>query len=526
MLFTSILLFVNYQLQQADIPIRFFNDHKAATFFCLLFISIIVNKVFQSYLIRLTNQITFHFEASVINKLRNANYESFQRVGLNKIYSVFNDTRTLGRIPEALLNAINSFVIFVCGITYLFWVSIPGALGIIILMAILGAVYVARNSAIEKDLNIVRDLQDEFHKYLKDFLLGFREIKLSSARVGNIVRRLNQNRMLGKNLSTKTSTKYLENELIGSYGWYIVLGSVLFIIPSYVHFTAAQISSYVVTILYLIGPAAGIIGAYSFFTGSKITIERVVAVEKELQRDVKEEASATGDSKLNHEPFSAIAFENVAYEYYEEGLNRTFNLGPINVEFKKGELVFLTGGNGSGKTTFVNLLTGIFQPQSGSLVYNCHPVGAGDTISYRNKFGAIFSDPYLFSTNYDDYDLSLRQEELQEYLKIMRLEKMHIGNNKQIIGKLSKGQSKRLALIYNLLENRPILVLDEWAAEQDPEFKAYFYRGLLPFLQQKGITLIVVTHDEEFFGCADRVIKFDTGKILRDEAIKEKVLAF
>jgi putative ATP-binding cassette transporter len=80
----------------------------------------------------------------------------------------------------------------------------------------------------------------------------------------------------------------------------------------------------------------------------------------------------------------------------------------------------------------------------------------------------------------------------------------------------SKGQSKRMSLIFALLEKRPIIVLDEWAADQDPHFRKYFYEELIPKLQEMGKTIIAVTHDDAYFHTANRIIKFDYGKVVRD----------
>ena len=81
---------------------------------------------------------------------------------------------------------------------------------------------------------------------------------------------------------------------------------------------------------------------------------------------------------------------------------------------------------------------------------------------------------------------------------------------------LSQGQRKRLALLSAYLENRPIYLFDEWAADQDPQFKEVFYRELLPGLQRRGKTVFVITHDDHYFHLADRILKLDYGKIESD----------
>jgi len=81
---------------------------------------------------------------------------------------------------------------------------------------------------------------------------------------------------------------------------------------------------------------------------------------------------------------------------------------------------------------------------------------------------------------------------------------------------LSTGQRKRLALLVTLLEDRPIIVLDEWAAEQDPEFRQFFYEELLAELKSRNKTIIAISHDDKYFRCADRVIRLEFGRIVSD----------
>ncbi len=79
---------------------------------------------------------------------------------------------------------------------------------------------------------------------------------------------------------------------------------------------------------------------------------------------------------------------------------------------------------------------------------------------------------------------------------------------------LSTGQRKRLALIQAMMEDKPIYVFDEWAAEQDPQFRRYFYETLLPEFKAQGKTVIAVTHDDRWFHVADRVLKMEYGQIV------------
>ena len=83
---------------------------------------------------------------------------------------------------------------------------------------------------------------------------------------------------------------------------------------------------------------------------------------------------------------------------------------------------------------------------------------------------------------------------------------------------LSTGQKKRLALIISLLEERPVYVFDEWAADQDPAFRRFFYETLLPEMKARGRTIIAATHDDRYFHVGDRVVKMEVGQIVSESA--------
>src|SRR5262245_43526023 len=90
---------------------------------------------------------------------------------------------------------------------------------------------------------------------------------------------------------------------------------------------------------------------------------------------------------------------------------------------------------------------------------------------------------------------------------------------------LSSGQRKRLALVVSLLEKRPILLLDEWAADQDPEFRRKFYYDLLPELNRAGVTVVAVTHDDRYLdglGVPARRLRMDEGRFVEGQVVENE----
>jgi putative ATP-binding cassette transporter len=191
-----------------------------------------------------------------------------------------------------------------------------------------------------------------------------------------------------------------------------------------------------------------------------------------------------------------------------------FTLGPLSLTVETGELLFIIGGNGSGKSTFVKLLTGLYQPDSGTVRLNGEIIGPGTQDWYRQHFAAIFSDFYLFKRLLG-LDPRLIEGQAEAWLKTLRMDhKVSIANGEYSTVKLSQGQRKRLALVTAMLEDRPFYVFDEWAADQDPQYKEIFYGELLPALRARGKGVVVVTHDDRYFRLGDRVLKLEEGRIV------------
>jgi len=181
-------------------------------------------------------------------------------------------------------------------------------------------------------------------------------------------------------------------------------------------------------------------------------------------------------------------------------------------------MVFIIGGNGSGKTTFVKLLTGLYAPENGAIYLNDEPIGPDNKEAYRRHFSAVFSDFYLFETMLGLVDNELDQRG-SEYLQRLKLaHKVQIEKGKLSTTNLSQGQRKRLALLTAFLEDRPIYIFDEWAADQDPYFKDFFYMNLLPDLTAKHKTVFVITHDDRYYHLAERIITLENGQVISDTA--------
>jgi len=222
-------------------------------------------------------------------------------------------------------------------------------------------------------------------------------------------------------------------------------------------------------------------------------------------------------SKNNNinDDWKKIKLNNISYTYPKENEYR-FNVGPINLEINRGEVIFLIGGNGSGKSTFAKLLCGLYTPNTGTIHVDDVLIEDNvNNISYKDQFSTIFSDFYLFKQVLTKDGVLAEDSVVNEQISRMKLSESVTTQNGILSSvNLSQGQKKRLALAVSFIEDSTICIYDEWAADQDPEFRKLFYTEILPELKSQGKTLIVITHDDRYFDLSDRLLKFESGQLL------------
>ncbi|HIG17002.1 MAG TPA: ATP-binding cassette domain-containing protein, partial [Candidatus Handelsmanbacteria bacterium] len=213
---------------------------------------------------------------------------------------------------------------------------------------------------------------------------------------------------------------------------------------------------------------------------------------------------------------SKITVTGIEFAYQNKSAGEQFKIGPLSFDINAGEVLFIVGGNGSGKSTLLKVISTLYQPQQGTIKIDDLTVDDDAIDAYRELFSIIFSDFHLFGKLYGLRHV--QPERVNELLGRMQLDgKTTFADECFTSLELSTGQRKRMALAVALMEDKQIYLFDEWAAEQDPEFRSYFYEHLLSELKRNGKTVIAVSHDDRYFHHADRVLKMELGSFVSDE---------
>jgi putative ATP-binding cassette transporter len=306
----------------------------------------------------------------------------------------------------------------------------------------------------------------------------------------------------------------------GQLLFFLVVGGLLLARPYLPGVGRESLMSYIVVMIYMMAPLQAVLNSLPQLSRADVSVKRIE--ELGLSLEPRDGERYTGESVLVQPDWHTLQLEGITHSYRGESEHERFTLGPMDLTFHPGELVILAGGNGSGKTTLAKLLLGLYEPESGRLLLDGEPIGDHNRDSYRQRFTAVFSDFYLFEEL-----LGLKSDGVDDRARFY-LEKLQIAGKVSVqdgmlsTTALSQGQRKRLALLTAYLEDRPICVFDEWAADQDPVFKRLFYETLLPELKGRGKTVIAISHDDHYYGVADRLVKLDYGQKVYDGQVEER----
>jgi len=344
-----------------------------------------------------------------------------------------------------------------------------------------------------------------------DFLNGFKEIKMNSLRARDISLLMVE--------SSRESTQIKAAALISLSNFfnylqillYVVVGIIIFIVPIFSSDFSASVLPVTTVSIFLVGSLSGVITTVPMLSEANSSARSLLNLEKDLQGN-----GVQDDDPLSQEDlgvFKKIELRDVSYTYADKKLASGFAVGPINYTFQAGKVYFIRGSNGSGKTTIMRILLGLYIPSEGEILLDDTAISIPAPSAYRDLFSVVFSDFYLFKKTYGLNDCS--NELIEDWKVLLQIEhKIKIEDKTFSDINLSTGQKKRLALLVALMEERQIVVLDEWAADQDPEFRSFFYMEILPIFKKMGKTVIAITHDDAYFKIADHLITIVDGKIV------------
>ena len=451
---------------------------------------------------------------ALLDRIGGANLRFIEREQPAQLH--YHLTHTIAVVSDAyfvMLGFANALVTLIFNFVYIGWLSWIGLVSALLISLVGVQVhwhFERTNTERRRRLDQLNNTNNSHHLA---YLLGYKELRLSRAKEADYrqqIRNVNEQQLHEAVAESRVSS--LGNMATDLFQ-YLTIAAAALLLPILAGVDSLTIMKLLAAILFTIGPLSGVVSAFASFGRTQVSMDN-------LQR-LLDEAAATREVQppQGHPglpPFESLELRGVTFRFDKASGQEIdgFHIGPIDLTLRRGEVVFVVGGNGSGKTVLMRLLTGLYHPDAGQILFNGTPLGEADRQAYREQFSSVFNDFYLFLELLGQRDTPIEtvRDLLEHYGLAGKTDFRHEDGCFTTLA-LSTGQRKRVALAVAHLEGRPLLVLDEFGAEQDPEHRDQFYRQWLPELRARGYTLVVVSHDDRYFNAADRVIRMDFGRI-------------
>jgi multidrug/microcin transport system ATP-binding/permease protein len=474
----------------------------------LLFASGIVS---QWLLVQIGHRLIYQMRLRLVSRLLGTALERIERLGAPRIYNALTkDVATVATAFKQLPISLYNGLLLLTGLAYMAWLSLAFFALTLVVIALGVGLDVILGRKVKVLMQAVRQQDDQLTEQFEAAIQGRSELGLSRERRKLLYeQRIEPVALASLDASVRADTLWAVNLNWTTLLVFLLIGTLFFLGQGLGLLDQQVVVGYVLAIMFLRTPISMILDAIPAVIRGHVALQAIDALALGEQARFEQPAQAA-------EPFRELKLEAVHYRYPGQSDEFAFKLGPMDLTIRRGELVFIVGGNGSGKSTLAKLLTGLYAPSAGQISLNGMPVANDGGEWHREHFGAIFSDFYLFADVLGEAGLREGLEaRVEHYLQRLGLDhKVQFQHGKLSTTALSQGQRKRLALLLIMMEGREVLLLDEWAADQDPVFRHVFYNELLPELKAAGKTVIAITHDDRYFDVADRIYRLDYGRLV------------
>jgi len=481
--------------------------------FLLLLVLSIFTYIISSFSMAWLSEVSIYsIRKKIISTILKAEYREIELFGNEKLYtSLTQDVGNLSVAISSIPNIVINISILVSCLLYIFWLSkyIALALGLTLIFGV--GVYFFINNPTYILFSRNRDNYNDLFKYYDSVIYGIKEYKHDAQTEAT---NYNENFITSLNDIKQTNLKahvlISLGEAWGKMALFILLGAIGYLLPSYgvsLNIPKETIVTSIIVTIFSLGSIYTLVGIFPILHRASISYKRVQSIK------IKEELK-------QHDPMSIccdeIYYNNVEYTYVDQDDKKSFHIGPISLKIKKGEILLIGGGNGSGKTTLIKLLTGIYAIDFGDILCGNNSIESDMKHRLRELFTVVWNDCFIF-----DYIYFKKHSDIEKFnywLDILDIKKSILIDKDNRINHsgLSTGQIKRLALAIALVKETGFLVLDEWAAEQSPDFKKKFYTDILPDLKSRNMGVVIVSHDDAYYKVADRIHIISDGSMLHN----------
>ena len=488
-------------------------------FSALITLLLVTTFLSQYALTRLGHQFVYELRTKLVKQIIDTKVPQIDHLGSARlIASLSSDIQSITtafvRMPELVQGVILSAGVAL----YLGWLSLP--LLFIIMFWIVMTIWISTILVkhVYTHLIELRAINDFLYQDYQSIIEGRKELALNQYRA----EKLYSDDFLSHAKSYQQTVIKSDTFHLSAVNWSNIMMfasiGVVFAVSNYLNIPMGVATTFSLTILFMQSPILHAVGAYPTLQTAQVALDKIQSLEL---------ADYQAAFMTDHvaKDWHSISLTDVGYRY--GGINTQTQelagdvnnsddiLKSVNLTVRRGDVVFLIGANGSGKSTLAKIITGIFTPTTGSVNVDQDNIDSENNADYRQLFSAIFSDQHLFKQLIGNQGNQPDEALISDWLQKLNLQdKVSVSDHQLSTDKLSQGQRKRLAMLLSVAEQKDILLLDEWAADQDPAFRRVFYQTLIPELKALGKTLFIISHDDSYFEHADRLLLMKEGRLI------------
>jgi len=450
----------------------------------------------------------------IADKIRHSDLSFMEKLGKPEVFTkLTQETNLISQSALLVTNAMQATVIVFFSMLYIAFLSFNAFVVMVVSVVMAMIVYQYYHHSINEDLRQTALKEEQFFRILEHELDGFKEIKVNRSKSAALYQDIKQVSDETEVIKVRSGLKFVVQFLFSRIFFNTLLGVLVFILPVFSPTHSIELIKITAAVLFIVGPLEAIASTIPEYSRASMAVKGILDLEKKLDEESAKHATQQKTLDTISECFDKIEFQKLHFQYTDSDGKPTFAVGPLDLTVRQGELLFIVGGNGSGKSTFLKLITGLYYPYAGKIKVDDELIDQHSYPAYRDLFAIIFTDFHLFDKFYGLEKVD--EKRVRAMIDLMELsEKTKFIEGRFTHMNLSTGQRKRLAYIAAILDDKPIYILDEFAADQDPIFRRYFYETLLPDLCNSGKTVIAVTHDDKYFSIADRILKMEYGQLV------------
>lgn len=373
------------------------------------------------------------------------------------------------------------------------------------------------SSHINRKSREVQEEQSNLSSYVQDIFSGIRVIKS-----------YNQEKLIESNY-TESAEKYREKSigLANTQAFFFPL-MILIIGLSQILILYAGGTSYIEGRIKEIGIIAQffvylnmLIWPFTSLGWVSMVIQRAEASMKRINEFWKQDAEVKNLNSTPHTISGNLVFDDVSFVHKNTGIQA---LSHISFSLKAGETLAILGKTGSGKTTLVEMISRLYDPNQGEIRIDNIPIKEMDLYCLRSQIGFVTQEAFLFSESiYNNLSFALDESSMEEVVEYAQKADIHhnIVNFKEQydteVGErgvtLSGGQKQRISIARALMKNPKILIFDDSLSAVDTETEKVILNNIKEASEK--ITTLIVTHRVSAAKFADKIIVLDKGKLIQ-----------